>query len=84
MSSEPRTVVEGVELRSTDEQSQFQDLPQTSEPVTQVIGDRYMDPNQLKQLLEKKFPGSYKMQVSRAADASAGFRKPDAEYGAKR
>ncbi len=53
--------------KSVEGQSQFQNAPQTSETVTQVIGDRYMDPDQLKGFLEKKFAGRYKMQVSQIA-----------------
>jgi hypothetical protein len=49
---------------STEGQSRFANLPQKSESVTQVIGDRYMDPDQLKRLLDRTFPGNHKMQVS--------------------
>ena len=56
---------EGREARkSADGQTRFDHLALKPEPVTQVIGDRYMDPEQLKRLLDQTFPGHYKMQVS--------------------
>jgi hypothetical protein len=75
MPSESRVEPDRDASRNAEGKSRSQGQPQASEPVTQVIGDRYMDPDQLKSLLEKKFPGSYKMQVSQAAHASVAFRR---------
>jgi hypothetical protein len=75
MSSESRVEPDRDASRNAEGKSRSQGQPQASEPVTQVIGDRYMDPDQLKSLLEKKFPGSYKMQVSQAALTSVALTR---------
>ena len=62
MTSKSRIGVESDMSKSAEDQSRFE---QTAEAVTQVIGDRYLDPDQLKRLLDDKFPGTYKMQVSK-------------------
>jgi hypothetical protein len=35
----------------------------SSELVTQIIGDRYLDTRKMQQYLESKFPGQWKLQV---------------------
>jgi hypothetical protein len=64
----------GIERSSTSASAQTVSSAAANYP-TQIISDRYMDPDKLKDFLDKTFPGQYKAQVTRRPFAYPSLRR---------